>query len=405
MSDNAATTSGTRRRLDHVDAMRPVKQFAVIGTHAILIFHPHSWPFEWKAGLVFTHFSRNAFLFVSACMLAYSYRNASRVEIRPYAWRRFVSVGVPYLVWTAIYWFWTSLQWSGSFPYYSVRSGSLNLDRLLHLGTWGYYHLYYLLVLAQFYVVFPWLLRFIRRHPKSHLPLLIGSLVFGVLLSSAKRGAWFGFHFDPQLQNRLIISYVFWLVAGVIVALNFDAFHDWVVARAKAIVAFTLVTYGLAIATNLWHPVTFATTYFAAGKDPFAPVALPYDIGAVLVVYLLGVFLVSPRRGDLTRRVVASGSDNAYGIYLSQMVFIPVVRRVMRHFDFTYHLSSGVRCVMAVLGAYLLGYLFTGLVARTPLAKSVVGRSRATWRSLIPRSTPEAAHGHAGQGPLDETKR
>lgn len=404
MTADVAVSGGTRRRLDHVDAMRPVKQFAVIGTHAILIFHPSTWPWEWKSGLVFTHFSRNAFLFVSACMLAYSYRNSERVHISTYAWRRFVSVGVPYLVWTGIYWWWTSLQWSGSFPFYSMRHDLLSVDRLVHLTTWGYYHLYYLLVLAQFYVVFPWLLRFVRRHPGSHMPLLIGSLVFGVLLSSAKRGAWFGWQFSPQLQNRLIISYVFWLVAGVIVALNFDAFHQWVVERARKIFLLTALAFGGAIVTNLWVSPSWYVTYLAAGKDPFAPVALPYDIGAVFVTYLLGVYLVDPRRGSVVRRLVASGSDNAYGIYLSQMVFIPVVRRIMRHFDFTYQLSSGVRCLLAVLGAYLLGYFFIGLVARTPLAKAVVGRSQATWRSLLPRSTPESAHGHEGRGPLDVSK-
>ena len=84
MASDVAANGGTRRRLDHVDAMRPVKQFAVIGTHAILIFHPYTWPWGWESGLVFTHFSRNAFLFVSACMLAYSYRHAERVEIRTY---------------------------------------------------------------------------------------------------------------------------------------------------------------------------------------------------------------------------------------------------------------------------------------------------------------------------------
>ena len=405
MASDVAANGGTRRRLDHVDAMRPVKQFAVIGTHAILIFHPYTWPWGWESGLVFTHFSRNAFLFVSACMLAYSYRHAERVEIRTYTWRRFISVGVPYLVWTVIYWLWTGLQWSNSFPYYSVRDGALSVSRLTHLTTWGYYHLYYLLVLAQFYVVFPWLLRFIRRHPSSHRFLLIGSLIFGVLLSSAKRGEWWGWHFNPQLQNRLVISYVFWLVAGVIVALNFDAFHEWVVARARMIVTLTALAFGVAIATNLWESDHALFTYFGAGRDPFAPIALPFDIGAVLLVYLLGVFLVSPRRGSVTRRLVASGSDNAYGIYLSQMVFIPVMRRFMVHFNVSAHLSSGVRCVIAVAGAYVLGYFFTGLVARTPLAKPVVGRSQATWRSLLPRSTPESSHGHEGLGPLDESRR
>ena len=52
-----------------------------------------------------TRFSRDAFLFVSACMLAYSYRDVERINFRSYFKRRFMSVGVPYLAWTVIYFF------------------------------------------------------------------------------------------------------------------------------------------------------------------------------------------------------------------------------------------------------------------------------------------------------------
>ena len=53
--------------------------------------------------------------------------------------------------------------------------------------------------------------------------------------------------------------------------------------------------------------------------------AIPYTVGAILSVYLLGVFLVSPRRSPRTRAAVKSGSDNSYGIYLSQLIWIPVL--------------------------------------------------------------------------------
>ena len=32
--------SGTRKRLDHIDAMRPVKQAGVVSTHTLLFFAP-----------------------------------------------------------------------------------------------------------------------------------------------------------------------------------------------------------------------------------------------------------------------------------------------------------------------------------------------------------------------------
>jgi hypothetical protein len=35
-----APVEGTRKRLDHIDAMRPVKQAAVVSTHTLIFFAP-----------------------------------------------------------------------------------------------------------------------------------------------------------------------------------------------------------------------------------------------------------------------------------------------------------------------------------------------------------------------------
>ena len=49
--------------------MRPIKQTAVISTHALIYFAPLSTSLVASGMLTLTHFSRDAFLFVSACML------------------------------------------------------------------------------------------------------------------------------------------------------------------------------------------------------------------------------------------------------------------------------------------------------------------------------------------------
>ncbi|HEY1222796.1 MAG TPA: acyltransferase family protein, partial [Acidimicrobiales bacterium] len=105
----AQPATGTRKRLDHIDAMRPVKQAAVISTHTLIFFAPLATSSAVVGLIMLTRFSRDAFLFVSACMLTYSYNNAKKVELGSYFKRRFVSVGVPYLAWTVIYFFYTSV--------------------------------------------------------------------------------------------------------------------------------------------------------------------------------------------------------------------------------------------------------------------------------------------------------
>src|SRR5579875_1415626 len=95
-------------------------------------------------------------------MLTYGYSALHRIGYRYFYRRRFVSVAVPYLCWTVIY-FAVSLPGSGL----GVGSGIEHFGYLL--GT-GYYQLYYLVVIMQFYVLFPalfWVVRRFGSHPRA----------------------------------------------------------------------------------------------------------------------------------------------------------------------------------------------------------------------------------------------
>src|SRR5438477_7061463 len=64
------------------------------------------------------------------------------------------------------------------------------------------------------------------------------------------------------------------------------------------------------------------TTVLGSGSDPFQPSLIPFNVGAVTCGYLAGVALVRPGRSRRVQAMVRSGSDNAYGIYLSHMLFL-----------------------------------------------------------------------------------
>ncbi|MGH9019945.1 MAG: acyltransferase family protein [Acidimicrobiales bacterium] len=412
MSDPA---SGTRKRLDHVDAMRPVKQVAVISTHAIIFLAPVTAGLARQNLLVFTHFSREAFLFVSACMLAYSYQTAERVELRHYVKRRFVAVGIPYLTWTVIYFFYVSLVRRSGFPYYGDNThlilGWSGLHRLAHLTLVGYYHLYYLVVLIEFYVVFPLVLRAVRRAQRWHGRLILAALAAQVLYdifwrqifrvvvdlhlaSASTAGFW---------ESRAVTSYTFVLVSGIVVALHLDAVHDWICAHRYLILGFTGAAGLYAVLMDSWRGTGFAHRVLVPGFDPFSISVIPYNVGAILCVYLLGVYLVGERRSVRTRAVVASGAECAYGIYLSQLLWIPILVRVVAAVR-----PGGpwwITTFVAVVIVYLAGFAFAGLAARTPLARGLTGRGVATWGSLVPhwRVAPAPPAESYDDGPLDLT--
>ena len=86
---------------------------------------------------------------------------------------------------------------------------------------------------------------------------------------------------------------------------------------------------------------------------------------------------VAPPR---TRRAVHSGSDNSYGVYLAQLLFITVLSWLgWRHLDNV--LPWPLVSVLTVVIVFLACIGLTELLARTPWSKPLTGRSRVPWRS------------------------
>ncbi len=375
---------GTRKRLDHIDAMRPIKQAGVVSTHTLLAFAPAA-SLATGASLQLLHVTREAFLFVSACMLTYSYRELESGRfatgaLARYGWRRFVAVGVPYLCWTVIYFFVT-------LPNVSSGVGG-DLGHLLYLTGTGYYQLYYLIVIMEFYLIFPLLLQLLARLRGHHgrLILISGALQVAIVclmhwnvLPGGMRGFW---------ATREVTSYQFYLIAGMVTALHLDDVHQWLCRHARLVIGFTVVAAAVA---EGWYYLgaTGHVAWLGSSADPFQPVVIPFNIGAIACIYLIGVALVDRRRSGRLRSMVRSGSDNSYGVYLAQMLFITSLTWLgWRRLDAV--VPWPVVSVVTVALVFLACVALTSLLARTPLAKVLTGRSKATWGSLRPGAAEAA---------------
>ncbi len=329
-----------RQRLDQIDAMRPIKQVGVVSTHTIITFAPAGAAVLSNATLLLLHVSREVFFFISACMLTYAYTGLKRDGWRTFYWRRFISVGVPYLCWNLIYFLW--------FPYVLhdatyTASPSMALAHFGHLLEVGYNQLYFLIVIMEFYLLFPLVLALLRR-TKGHHGLVLAACV------AAQFAMSIGMHW--KLLPDVVIAYgqenaacyVLYLLGGAIVAFHLSDVHDWVVRNAPLIVFLTV-----------------ASAVFAEA------------------VYFLS------REG-----MVRIGSDNAYGIYLAQMIFITSLG-ALGWKTFADRAPFWVWVPLTVAIAYFGGILLTALLARTPLAVPLTGRKQEPWRTLLPRRDPASA--------------
>jgi peptidoglycan/LPS O-acetylase OafA/YrhL len=384
-----------RRRLDHVDAMRPVKQAGVISTHSVLYFAPAAASLGSGAALLLLHVSREGFFFVSSCMLTYAYAGLNRSQLGRFYWRRFLSVGIPYLCWSAIYFFY-------HLPVAHYASVTAGLRGLANMVATGYYQLYFLLVIMQFYLVFPLVLMLLRRTRDHHGVVVAVAFAAQVALTA-------GMHWNllPAVMIRFgqqdALSYLLYLVGGCVVAFHLDQVHAWVCGHARLILALTAAA-ALAAEAIYFLAARGVTTVLGSGNDPFQPSIIPFNIGAVTCGYLAGVALVKPQRSQRVRAAVRAGSDNAYGIYLSHMLFIIALTWVGWG-KLSAVIPWPALCLATVVIVIACGAALTGLLARTPLAVPLTGRTQVPWRRPRPVPLQSAAAAAGGQGAVSDPVR
>jgi peptidoglycan/LPS O-acetylase OafA/YrhL len=373
-----------RPRLGQVDAMRPIKQAGVVATHVLIYFAP-PWGNETSnAALLLLHACRETFFFVSACMLTYAHMDLRRGGYRRFYWRRFVAVGIPYLCWDVIYWLWGM---RGGGP----PSVSAALGHLVRLLATGYNQLYFLLVIMQFYVLYPLVLALLKRTRGHHgLVIAVTALAQLAICIATHWHLLPAFWVTYAQENAL--SYVLYLVGGAVVAFHLDQVDLWLRRNAHLVVALTLLA-ALFAEIVYYLSKQGVTTVLGYGSDPFQPSVIPFNVGAIACVYLAGVFLVRPWRSRRVRAWVRVGVDNAYGVYLSQLLFITFLNDHGWR-NLSEHISWPLVIGMTVVIVYACGVLLTSLLARTPLAVPLTGRKQVPWSTLLPRqwrSGPAAA--------------
>ena len=369
--------------------MRPVKQAGVLSTHSILYFAPAAASVSAGAALLLLHVSREGFFFVSACMLMYAYPNLSWDGLRRFYWRRFVSVGVPYLCWTLIYFFFLM-------PTAHYRGIASALRGLARMAETGYYQLYFLIVIMEFYLVFPLVALSLRRTRGHH-----GLVVAAAVLAQAAISVLTHWRLLPplmfQYQMQDVLSYVLYLVGGCVVACHLEQVDAWVRRHARLILMLTAVA-ALAAEGVYFLAQYGVTTALGSGNDAFQPSVIPFNAGAIACGYLAGVALVRPGRSRFVRACVRSGSENAYGVYLSHMLVITAL--VWLGWG---RLNSVIPwpllCLLTVGVIVACCVPFTALLARTPLAVPLTGRRRVA-RSGLARRIRRCGYQHSPLHPL-----
>jgi poly(3-hydroxybutyrate) depolymerase/peptidoglycan/LPS O-acetylase OafA/YrhL len=379
-----------RRSRPHIvafDAIRLIIMVFVVSVHT-LAFAGGRVTMSIGAVTTIFHTSRELFLLLTALVLTYNYGKRDHLKSGKFWWRRFYLVLPAYITWSAIYYA-ANGSTRGAFP-------SAFLHDLENAGA--RYHLYFLLVSMQIYLLFPLIRWVLKKTERYH------AWVFGVALAYQ---VWLtiGLHYkvgragsgllaqflNAAGQGDWIDTYVFYVVAGALAGWHFEALcaftrrylrSGWRVAAVAAA--------GVAAGTGVF---LIETEVYGATPANASAVFQPVVIVEAIAFgwALLGFGLLWSDRGAPGRKFAAAGSASSFGIYLAHPLVLQVLLLVagsnvlganggivgaMHRWSHS-SLEVLVLLFVAVPLIYAISWMIASAVRRTPLSLPLTGRE---WR-------------------------
>lgn len=314
-----------RKRLTALDVLRASAAAAVVMIHvsaAVLLNTPRNSLGFQVAGLVnqFARFAVPAFVLITGVGLFYNYGHRPHFSWKQYLLRRASSLGLPYLFWSIVYFFffrWVEQDFTQLAP---------RLVTALATAS-AVYTFYYFLIIVPFYLLFP-LLRPLAR-----------TRWMGVAALAAIAGnafvVWFSFPY-PKIPLGPVLSrlYVYpshtplwWMgpfFLGAWLASRWDVAVPWLRRHwaSLSVLAGILLVWVL---QEFWAYVQIGKLAYVATN--FRPSA--YTYGLVIMLATIGFGAVLTERPGWITRGILSFSKYSFGVFLIHPLVMHGIKKAL----------------------------------------------------------------------------
>ncbi|MFC3750338.1 acyltransferase [Paenibacillus sp. GCM10012306] len=352
-----------KERIPQLDIFRAIAIFAVLAIHATSrtlaetlgtsMFHPFLFINK------FSQFAVPSFVFLSGFVLFYNYidRPLSGKTLGKFYSRRLIYIVVPYVIFSLMYF---ALKMTAghtwSLPPMELAS---KLGKYLLTGT-AYTHLYYVIIIIQFYVLFPlilWCLQKVRSLA-AWAPLIGLALQWGFVILNkymTNHGYW------QLTKGSLAITYFSYFLLGAGVAVYYGSLKKWLVpsregwraGRGSAWVALWLLWIAAGVVhVELWfNNFTKKTVINSLWYEAFSNL---HALLSCLVLLQLSFLLYGAGR-SLTARLLTSAGACSFGIYLIHPAILFFYRKLPFH-------GGSLAYTAAIAGGWLAALLVSWII-------------------------------------------
>ncbi|WP_170291768.1 acyltransferase [Heliobacterium mobile] len=337
------------------------------------------------------------FVFMTGMVIFYNYYDT--LEYPKFIVRRTKEVIIPYLVWSLIYVF-HGVPFPQDFLLF-IKDVS---QKILTGST--YYHLWFLVMIYQFYIVYP-CFRSVAKQLEPRLRSEKSLILLMVSLGAVYLGlTWLSSSVIPRLDNlggmpqfwsffseyrdRTFIFWFFYFVLGGLAGLTVNQWRNWVEKTFLAnsllcLLLFTRVTY------EMWmqsYPTPAGYVVNFNVSTSLKPSMALFSISAIIFLY--GLTLRWTQKSNRVMEYLDRLGKHSFGAYLVHALTLEYTARVV--YKFMQPLAITPKIVIILAGCVICAYYFSVLISQTPLAAYVVGsgakRKNSSSGPNVPRSTP-----------------
>ncbi|MEJ8546291.1 acyltransferase [Brevibacillus borstelensis] len=368
-----------KERIVELDYVRSFAFLAVVYQHVIGVYIRKPGIGEETAflfGMLFhlLKFAVPAFVFVTGLVLFYNY--CDRLQYPRFIQKRFTEIVVPYAIWSVVY-----------MATYHELAG-FNLETLwLVLKKWmtgtASYHLWFVVMIFQFYLLYPllrklfrWTGQTVRGRGGRALVVGAGALAYAALM-------WLSYRYIPahsfrfdlawldayliKYRDRNFLYYSFYFFMGGLVALALPQFRVFLQKRWLWLFAAFGVTYayvGYELVKHSGGPIVNLNVATSLKPSMFF-----YTVAQLLIVYLLAVW-VGKSRSQWKKWLTMIG-HYSYGAYLIHALVLTYVMKLLNRWEWAASGFTGSLIAFVLCSALSFGLSY-GL-AKLPFGAWLVG--------------------------------
>jgi peptidoglycan/LPS O-acetylase OafA/YrhL len=363
--------------------LQGIHYFRAIAVLEIIVFHVtlgvqflDLTVFNFQKGLLvtivgFTSFGVPLFIFISGVVLYHKYSEG--FSLSTFYKKRFSSVLPPYLVWSTLYYF-LPLVLLILYPALFLKP-TIYISNILSgyvvVLAFGIYHLWFIVLIMQLYLLYPLLARVYNYFTGQKNPIYLLSLLLLVQIVYSSLFLTTG----PNVFSVFFLSGIFYFVFGFFIAEHYGTLKQKITRANLKSISLTVVLSTVCYAVILYH-IPYVNP--AAITVPSLDIWLYQIVGPFYCVLLIIFYLrISLEWGEPDRfftRYLEKIGEDSFGIYLTHFFFVLAFLVAVNKFGFSYD-NLLIYPVSAFL-IFILSYLSVQVIYRLPFSAIVIGKPR-----------------------------